>query len=516
MKALGKSSTSRIFDITPLTGDFIKNLKVSNNDITDISPVKVRKVKKTYSKEKWVYDFTVNKFHNFVANRVFVHNTTLLDSIRKTNVAGKEVGGITQSIGASVVGKITFIDTPGHAAFSQMRSRGAKVADIALLVVDASGGVKPQTQEALGFIHEAKIPFIVVATKMDLPSASAETVLAQLEKLGVTFEGRGGQVPFIEISAKTGKGLTQLLDLISLVWEVGKESKEEGNDLQAVVIETSKDKAGVLISAIVRNGSLAAGDTVFAEGKEIKIRGLFNDQRKPIKQALAGQPVQILGFAEAPAVGTIISSTSTDKQTEASSIAKPTKLSKEDKVKIKIVIKASNAGSLEAVVAGLPSGVLLVDSGVGDVFESNILDTKALGASYIFAFESKISSSVLKLAEAEGVKIESFAVIYELFQRIEEIVLGGKEEILGKAEITASFPFNDKKIAGCRVLMGKINLKDKLFLKREEKVLGQVRAVSMKKQKQEVAQVGAGEEFGVLLQPQLDFALGDMLVSVHK
>lgn len=452
--------------------------------------------------------------------------TTLLDAIRKTNVVAREAGGITQGIGASQVitkgnlpaqaGKITFIDTPGHAAFSQMRSRGAKVADIALLVVDASDGVKPQTQEALDFIRQAAIPFIVVATKMDLPSASAETVLAQLEKLGVTFEGRGGQVPFIEISAKTGKNLTQLLDLISLVWEVGKESKEEGNDLQAVVIETSKDKAGVLISAIVRNGSLAVGDTVFAEGKEIKIRGLFDDQRKPIKQALAGQPAQILGFAEAPAVGTIISSSSTPAKEKTPQVAKLAKLSKEDKAKIQIVVKAQNAGSLEAVVAGLPPGVLLVDSGVGDVFESDILNAKALGASYIFAFECKASPSVVKLAEAEGVKIESFAVIYELFQRIEEIVSGGKEEILGRAEITASFPFNDKKIAGCRVLMGKINLKDKLFLKREEKVLGQVRAVSMKKQKQEVAQVGAGEEFGVLLEPQLDFALGDMLVSVHK
>src|SRR3990172_5876534 len=187
--------------------------------------------------------------------------TTLLDAVRKTNVASREAGGITQSIGASQVTtkegkKITFIDTPGHAAFTNMRSRGAKVADIAVLVVASEEGVKPQTKEALQIIKEAKVPYMVAATKIDLASADPDAAKEQLEKEGVSFEGRGGDVPFVALSAKTGKGIEELLETLSLVSEVHDIKADSQGELEAVVLETSKDKRGLLVSVVVRNGTL--------------------------------------------------------------------------------------------------------------------------------------------------------------------------------------------------------------------------------------------------------------------
>jgi len=447
--------------------------------------------------------------------------TTLLDAIRKTSVAAREAGGITQSIGASQVttkeGKqITFIDTPGHAAFTKMRSRGAQVADIAILVVASEDGIKPQTQEALDIIKEAKIPYIVVATKIDLPSADPEMVRSQFESHGVSFESRGGEVPFIAVSAKKGKGLEELLSTISLLSEVKGIKGGLDSPLKAVVIETQKDKRGLLVSAVVRNGKIEVGDMVYAEGVGTKVRGLFGDKGISIKEGTPGDPVQILGFETLPSVGSEIRA---DATSSGKSIAEP----KEKKFayhlqkgQIPVIVKAKNAGGLEAVTAGLPQEMVVVDSGVGDVFESDVLLAKSSKVDRILAFEAKASPQVTRLAEAEGVKIESFKVIYELFKRVEEILHGGEAEVVGKAEIIASFPFNDKKIAGCRVVAGKIAKVGVLILKRGEKELGKIKAISLKKQKQEIMEAKAGEEFGILFEPQLDFAIGDMILSVAK
>ncbi len=447
--------------------------------------------------------------------------TTLLDAIRKTSVAAREAGGITQSIGASVVatkgGPITFIDTPGHAAFSKMRSQGAKVADIAVLVVDASGGVKPQTLEALQIIREAQIPFIVCVTKMDLPSASLEAVQGQLEKEGVSFEGRGGDVPLVSVSAKKGIGVNELLETIILVSEVkGVEGSPEAN-LEAVVIETSQSKGGPLVSVIVRCGTLKVGEEVFCEDKTTKVKGLFDEKSKPISVVLPSEPAQILGFEELPAVGSIIRSVAeaVPFQKQETTPQRPHYAGLKEG-QIPVIIKAKNAGALEAILANLPKEVVVIDSGVGDIYESDVLRVKASSAKYIFAFESKASGDVLKLATSEGVKIEIFKVIYELFDKLNEIIKGGQVEILGKAEIVASFPFDKKKIAGCKLQEGKIAKSDAIILMRQDKEIGRVRIVSLKKQKTEITEAKNGEEFGILFEPQLDFAVGDMLVSVRK
>jgi translation initiation factor IF-2 len=441
--------------------------------------------------------------------------TSLLDALRETSVTKAEAGGITQSIGASVVtikdgSKITFIDTPGHAAFSQMRSRGSKLADIALLILDSSDGVKPQTKEAIEHINNSKIPFIVVATKTDLPAASVDVAISELEKLGIFFEGRGGQTPYIGVSAKKKEGLNELLDLISLLAEVNNIEGDEDTALEAVVIETTREKGGNMVSVVVRNGKLSVGQEVFTEGAKGKTKGLFDDKNKAVKVVNPGEPARILGFESLPAVGAIITDREIDNQSHSVKATRATL----EKGKIPLYIKANNAGSLEALIAAIPREFSVIEASVGDVIESDVMNAKANGA-LIFVFESKIPASVKTLAEMDKVKIERFDIIYKLFERLDEIVKSGLTEIIGRAEILASFPFDNKKVAGSKILQGRIEKTGDIRIMRGEKELGKVKILSIKKQKQEVPGVSQGEECGILFVPQLDFQIGDAIVSVN-
>lgn len=444
--------------------------------------------------------------------------TSLLDALRETNVVKSEAGGITQSIGASKItftsadGKdksIVFIDTPGHAAFSQMRSRGSRLADIALLILDSSDGVKPQTKEAIEHINSAKIPFIVVATKTDLPAASVDIALSELEKLGIFFEGRGGQTPYLGVSAKKKEGLTELLDLISLLSDVNNVEGDNEAELEAVVIETTREKGGNMVSVVLRNGKLTIGQEIYTSGAKGKIKGLFDDKNKPVKEVFPGEPARILGFESLPAVGAII----TDHQTDQKLQITNNKL-QIDKNKIPLYLKAESAGSLEALIASIPQEFSVIDASVGDVIESDVMNAKSNKA-LIFVFESKIPASVKNLAEMDKVKIERFDIIYQLLERLQEIVKSGLTEIIGKAEILASFPFDNKKVAGLKIMMGRIEKIGDTRLMRGEVELGKVKILSIKKQKQEVPGVSQGEECGILFVPQLDFQIGDVIVSVN-
>jgi translation initiation factor IF-2 len=393
-----------------------------------------------------------------------------------------------------------------------MRSRGAKVADIAILVVASEEGVKPQTKEALQIIKEAQVPYIVAATKIDLASADPEMIKGQLEKEGVAFEGRGGDVPFVPLSAKSGKGIEELLETLILVSEVHGVTADPQGPLEAVVLETSKDKSGLLVSAVVRNGTLRVGDNISTEGIGAKVRGLFS-QKGRVKEVFPSGSALILGFETLPPVGAkvVFSEGPT-----AHRYSERQETPKVQKGQIPIIVKAQNQGALEAVLASIPSTFVVVASGVGDVYESDVLLAKSSAASRIFCFESKASPQVAKLAEAEGVLIETFKVIYELIERLTELIKTGKVEISGQAEILAVFPFSGKKVAGCKVVSGQIQKGDKLFIMRGEKKLGEAKALSLKKQKTEISVAKAGEEFGVLFEPQLDFGVGDVLVSVAK
>ncbi len=446
--------------------------------------------------------------------------TTLLDALRKTSVAQKEAGGITQSIGASIVTnkegkKITFIDTPGHAAFAEMRSRGAKLADIIILVVAVDDGVKPQTIEALRYIREVKIPFIVVITKTDI-SSKIEAVKGQLEKEGVSFEGRGGDTPLVSLSAKMKKGIDELIEMILLVSEVNEIKADEKGNLEAIVIETSKDTRGPLASVVIREGTLSVQDRILMDNVEGKVRGLFNFEGKSVKKVFPGEPALVLGLKELPAVGTKIISLKDGEVKEKKDTKPVRERSLVEENQVAAVFKAKSSGALEALLANLPKDVIAVNSGVGPVNESDVFFAKSSGPAHIFAYEVKTPLSVKKLAETEGVEIESFDVIYKLFERLEELVKEGQIKILGKAEIVASFPFNDKKVAGCKMKSGKISVKDLMLLMRGGNEIGEIRAISLKKLKKEVQEVKEGEEFGVIFKPQLDFEKGDMLVSFRK
>ncbi|MEK7472597.1 MAG: GTP-binding protein [Patescibacteria group bacterium] len=441
--------------------------------------------------------------------------TSLLDALRQTNVTATEVGGITQSIGASVItskdgNKITFVDTPGHAAFSAMRSRGSRLADIALLVLDSSDGVKPQTKEAIEHINDAKIPFIVVFTKTDLPAASIDVALTELEKNGILFEGRGGQTPYLGVSAKKKEGLNELLDLISLLSDVNSIEGDNEADLEAVVIETAREKGGNMVSVVVRNGKLFVGQEIFAEGAKGKVKGLFDDKNKPVKEVLSGKPARILGFKNLPPVGAVISDHFSGQEFKISNLK-----FKIEKGKIPLYLKAESAGALEALVASIPQEFAVIDATIGDVIESDILNAKSNNA-IIFVFESKVSSNIKKLAEMEKIKIERFEIIYELLERLNEIVKKGLTEIIGKAEIIASFPFDNKKVAGSKILQGRIEKLGDIRLIRDEKELGKLKILSIKKQKQEVLGASQGEECGILFVPQLDFQVGDVIVAVKE
>lgn len=555
--ALSKSSTSRIFDITPIKGELVKDIRYSNEEFpyfdrykeysrlsrpfirrllglgliqgskdfravinTQVSPVKVRKISELEPKEKWVYDFSVDETHNFVAERVFVHNTTLLDKIRKTNVVSGEAGGITQGIGASVVEtsegkKITFIDTPGHEAFSKMRARGAKVADLAILVVAADDGVKPQTKEALSYIKDAKIPFIVVVNKVDLASADVRKVRSQLEKEKVAFEKGGGDTPLVSVSAKKGVGIEELLETITLVSEVHEVKGDPEGELEGVVIETGKDRRGKIATCIVRNGTLRIRDEIISEGVECKVKGLFDDKGRSRKQVPPGGAALILGFSELPPVGgkVRLKDSSESAKVKKGKVKVPTKVKKGE---IPLVIKAESAGLLEAVLANLPNRVAVIGTGVGDVNKSEVFLAKSAQPSFIFALGSRVSASVSKLAETEGVTIETFDVIYEFLKRLEELLEKGEEKILGKAEILDEFPYDNRRVAGCTVLQGRIAKSDNIVLMRDDEKLGEAKIASMRKEKQNIDKAQMNDEFGIIFTPQLDFKVGDVILSVKK
>jgi len=451
--------------------------------------------------------------------------TTLLDVVRKTNFRGKEVGGITQSIGASVIdtgnfgvskkegNKITFIDTPGHEAFEKMRLRGAIAADLALLLVAADDGVKPQTIEALGHIRKAGIPFIVVITKIDLPSSNIETVKGELEKENVLLEGRGGDVPLVSVSAKEKKGIDNLLEMIILVSEVKGIKGDKDVPLEAVVIESLKSKAGPMVSVVVKNGTLEVGKQIVTQGRGAKVKALFDDRGSRVERVIPGFPAGILGFGKLPPVGSIVSEmkeNSVIKKGEVSSSKRNLKQIREDQ--IAVVVKAKTNGALEAVVSGLSDEAYVVQASVGDVTENDVLMAKSANA-YLFAFESKIPMKVRRFAETEGIELERFNIIYKLFEKFEEIIEKGRMKIMGTANIVGTFPFNKKRVAGCKILGGEIDKGDVLKLMRKEEEVGEVKVISIRKQKLNVGKVKQGEECGILFEPQFDFDKGDVLIS---
>ena len=447
--------------------------------------------------------------------------TSLLDKIRQTNVVAKEFGGITQHIGAYQIKNkdqtITFIDTPGHAAFSAMRSRGAKVADLAILVVAADEGVKPQTLESLKYIEKAKIPYLVAINKIDLPHPDLKQVEADLAKNGIAVESQGGKIVSLPVSAKIGKGLDELLEMILLMAAMEELKGDKKAELEAVVIESKLDKRrGFLATVLVRNGCLKIGDQVEAGGTVAKIKAMFDEKGQPVKEAGPSQPVEVLGFKKIPEVGSQVRSTEEMAVPEEEHRTEAKKEALEEN-KLRLIVKADVQGTLEAILTGLSQEVAIIGSGVGEINESDILLAAATQAE-IVSFNVKTAVRVKKLAEMEKVKISHFQIIYKLFEAVTEKVKKkaepfAGEAILGKAEILKEFEIDKKRVAGCRVLEGEMKKTDKFHLQRGGESVADGRIKSMKTGKEKIEKAKAGEEFGAIFSPSLDFQIGDVLLS---
>lgn len=460
--------------------------------------------------------------------------TTLLDTVRKTNIAQREHGGITQKIGASSVEiihdnnkrKITFIDTPGHESFSAMRSRGAQVADVGLLVISSTDGVMPQTKESIKLLQEAKIPFVVVLTKSDLPEKNPEKVKNQLLKENVLTEGLGGEVPVIEVSAKTGKGIKEMLELILLVFDVSQSQAKEPKKVQdqsfkGIIIESKLDqKSGPKATIIVKSGELSVRDELICEGIKARVKALINDQGQSLEKATIGDAVEILGFEKVPMVGAIVYK---EKENLSLSLPVDKHLLKAEKIEpaenaLAVIICADTLGSLEAITNALPEDVFIVSQKTGDVMPSDILLAKSAKA-IILGFNTKIKPEVLRLAKTEKVLLKNYSIIYELLDEIKDVVEGKKEvlveEIFGKVKILASFPFEKTKVLGVVVLEGRIAKGDKVKLLRGDLEIGRSNVSSLRQGKNVVSKVEKGEEAGVILSPFLDFTIGDMLICHH-
>lgn len=448
--------------------------------------------------------------------------TTLLDSIRKTTIADREHGGITQKIGASSVeieheGKkreITFIDTPGHEAFAKMRGRGAQAADIGLLIVSAVDGVMPQTKESIALLKASKVPYIVVLTKIDTEHTNIDKVKQQLAKEEVLLEGLGGDIPVIEVSAKTGTNIKELLDLILLVNDLHPlENVSNDSPLQAIVIESKQDpKAGAKASIVVKNGQIRIKDDITTGKVSGRVKSLISDSGKTINEVGVGQAVEILGFNEAPSVGDVVRRGSESAQIEAGE-AKAKDVDKESL--ISLILVADTLGSLEAITAALPKRANVISKKTGEITTADVLMAKSIGA-LVIGFNTKVRSDVQRLASTEKVLVKNYRIIYEMLDEIEDVVEGKRESLLeqvyGVAKILASFPFDKQVVMGVKVLEGRVAKGDKVRIERGDETIGEGYINSVRLGKDQTSKVEAPNEAGIIVGPALDFTIGDMVI----
>lgn len=465
--------------------------------------------------------------------------TSLLDAIRKTSIAAREHGGITQKIGASKIeivheGKkrfITFIDTPGHETFSKMRSRGAQVADIGLLIVSMADGVMPQTKESMQILKDAQIPFIVVLTKADLVDRYNDKVKSQLAKEGVMVEGMGGDVPVIDVSSKTGKNIKELLDLILLVHELHSSNQDKkpraDAPLQAVVIEAKLDpKAGPRATIVVKNGTITLRDELLCEGVLARVKMMLTDTGTAVQQAIVGDAVELLGFEKVPAVGGIVThSVRLGQAKKGEDIAQKEAVPEEEKAaysphvdeqKLPLIVVTDTQGSLEAILQSLPKGIKVILAKTGEISEADVLMAKSVRAIAV-GFNAKLRPEVIRLAREEKILMKNYTIIYELLDEVADVLEGKQlameEKIFGVAKILATFPFEKTKVLGVGVVEGRIAKGDKVRLLHGDEIIGESSVISVRQGKNQVSKVEKGNECGIVIAPLLDFTLGDMIIS---
>jgi translation initiation factor IF-2 len=478
--------------------------------------------------------------------------TSLLDVIRKSNVAAREAGGITQHIGAYTISiphperkselqQITFLDTPGHAAFSAMRARGANVTDVVVLVVAANDGVMPQTVEALNHAVAARVPIVVAVNKCDHPHASPMVVRKQLQERGLVCEEWGGNTIFVDVSALTRQGVDKLLELLVLQAEILELKANPLRPAKGNVIESGLEPGGPTATLLVRKGTLRVGDITVCGAYWGKIRALVNEEGKRIKEAGPSVAVKVLGLNGVPEPGLEFSVFANDKDARTVAIERADQaritekerrprvtlenlfatLDAESARTLRVVVKADTQGSVEAIVDSLRKiesakvALDVIHSGVGSVTESDIL-LAAASKAIVLGFHSRIDGSASEVAKREGVQVKLYAIIYELIDQVKEAMAGllepvYKEVVTGAAEVRKVFALSKGgNVAGCVVASGRI-VKGKMRLMRRKTLVYEGVSLSLRRFQDEVNEVRAGIECGIRLEGFNDYQVGDLI-----
>ena len=475
--------------------------------------------------------------------------TSLLDAIRKANVAAGEAGGITQHIGAYQIEfnnrKVTFLDTPGHAAFSKMRARGANVTDIAVLVVAADDGFMPQTDEALKHAQNAKVTLLVAVNKMDVKGANIEQVKTQMQQRNIAPEDWGGETVTVPVSAIKGTGINDLLEMILLQADVLELKANPKAEASGIVVESEIDFGrGPLATVIVQRGTLRVGDAIVCGQHYAKVRAMFDDKGGNVKEASPGTPVRVIGWSGTPDSGAAFKAVKNSREAEkiaeveqirlkkvvATADAAPKELSVEDLFKniaatqakvLKVIVKTDVFGSGEAVrsvLEGIKSAKVsleIVGIDVGIVTKNDVLMAGAAG-SVIVGFHTKLENGVTSLAKHHGVRVETYEIIYEMGDKVREMMADLldpdlKETKTGAAEVRQVFPLAKGFVAGCLVTEGKINRNASARLRRGREIIYEGKVGTLKRFKDDANEVRAGLECGIKLDDFNGYQPGDMV-----
>lgn len=474
--------------------------------------------------------------------------TTLLDTIRKTNVVAGEAGGITQHTAAYQVElngkKITFLDTPGHAAFSKMRERGANVTDIAILVVAADDGFMPQTDEALSFAQKAGVPVVVAINKMDAKGANIDKVKQQMQKRGIAPEDWGGETLCCGVSALKGEHIDELLELVLLQAEMMELKANPKRDAKGVVIESQIEQGrGATATVIIRAGTLKTGDVIVSKGNMCKVRAMLDDKGAKLQKALPGTPVLVMGWTGAPEAGDEFEKVSNDrvarkmveefeeqrkKALAASNVTKPASIEdlmaaieSKDQKTFKCIVKSDVFGTVEALVACLKDiksdkvALEIIGSSVGQITKNDV-DFASTASASIVAFNVKQDNGVASLAKHENVEIITHNIIYELINKVREAMKALldpelRENKLGAAEVRQIFNVSKGgKVAGCMVTEGIVKRDKFLRIYRKSKEIAKGKIADIKRFKDDVTEVRAGYECGIGVSGFNDYEIGDI------
>ena len=473
--------------------------------------------------------------------------TSLLDAIRESNVAAREAGGITQRIGASVVRRegrlITFIDTPGHAAFTAMRARGANITDLAVLVVAANDGVMPQTEEAIQHVRNSGVPILVAINKIDLEDAHPDRVKQQLAEHGVVVEDFGGDVVSVPVSAKTGEGLDHLLEMILLVTDLNPPMADPNAPAEAVVIDSQMDRGrGPVASVLVQEGTLRRQDHFVVGAVAGRVRDLIDDTGKRIDGCSPGLPAQVAGLPEVAVAGDRLLVVASEKEAKARaeaaraavrqgrvdarrvSLAELSRQGEEQLRDLDLVVKADTHGALEALRSTLvkfsdPTVRLrLVYEGVGPISEADV-DLAAAANAIVVGFNVRPDVGARAAAERQGIDVRTYDVVYQITDDIERAIQGMHEPTFeevfeGRAEVKMRIRVpRSGMIAGSQVTEGKLTRGSTVVVRRDGKEVQRARIESLRRFKDDVREVAAGYECGIDLGAYQDFAEGDVLES---